>query len=180
MPPDAESRRARQRSSLACWTERHSTGWWISDAWRGNDAESIAGKSSGIASANWSATMSRLQTSLGRAPTLGTVRKIQARQCPPGIYQPRATTAIPERTGAGRRQRLRQPGAWTRTYIIATRWAELLSRDQLPERTAHIIRFAVKGLWFDEVCGLRPLDPAQRAAFVDSLLAMTRPLAPSQ
>ncbi|WP_353254902.1 TetR/AcrR family transcriptional regulator [Burkholderia anthina] len=57
----------------------------------------------------------------------------------------------------------------------AARWAELLGRDRLPERTAHIIRFAVEGLWFNEVCGLRPLNPEQRAAFIDELLEMTRP-----
>ncbi|TGN99457.1 MULTISPECIES: TetR/AcrR family transcriptional regulator [unclassified Burkholderia] len=55
----------------------------------------------------------------------------------------------------------------------AARWAELLNRDQLPERTARIIRFAVEGLWFDEVCGLKPLDPKQRTEFIDELLAMT-------
>ncbi|HIC7211292.1 TetR/AcrR family transcriptional regulator [Burkholderia stabilis] len=75
---------------------------------------------------------------------------------------------------------LLEPGLLPVYATHAARWAELLGRDQLPERTAHIIRFAVEGLWFDEVCGLRPLDPAQREAFVDSLLAMTRPLAPSQ
>ncbi len=56
----------------------------------------------------------------------------------------------------------------------AARWTELLSRDALPEGTARIIRFAVEGLWFDEVCGVRPLDPTQRKAFIDELLAMTR------
>lgn len=54
------------------------------------------------------------------------------------------------------------------------RWGELLSRDRLPERTARLIRFAVEGLWFDEVCGVRPLDPEQRSKFIDDLLAMTR------
>ncbi|RQQ21763.1 TetR/AcrR family transcriptional regulator [Burkholderia stagnalis] len=56
----------------------------------------------------------------------------------------------------------------------AARWTELLSRDHLPERIARMIRFAVEGLWFDEVCGLQPLNPAQRAEFMDELLAMTR------
>lgn len=100
----------------------------------------------------------------------------------------------------------KEPGAWTRAYIIASseqalqgrslsavigslllepsllpvyashtaRWAELLNRDQLPERTTRLIRFAVEGLWFDEVCGLQPLEPKQRAEFLDELLAMTR------
>jgi AcrR family transcriptional regulator len=54
------------------------------------------------------------------------------------------------------------------------RWAESLSRDGLPERTSRIIRFAVDGLWFDEVSGIRPLDPQQRAEFIDELLEMTR------
>lgn len=56
----------------------------------------------------------------------------------------------------------------------AARWGELLNQDQVPERITRIIRFAVEGLWFDEVCGLQPLDPKQRAEFIDELLAMTR------
>ncbi|WP_230973169.1 TetR/AcrR family transcriptional regulator [Burkholderia vietnamiensis] len=54
------------------------------------------------------------------------------------------------------------------------RWGELLARDPLPERTARLIRFAVEGLWFDEVCGVRPLEAEQRSAFIEELLAMTR------
>ncbi len=56
----------------------------------------------------------------------------------------------------------------------AARWGELLNRDRLPERTTRIIRFAVEGLWFDEVCGLQPLEPKQRTEFIDELLEMTR------
>ena len=48
-----------------------------------------------------------------------------------------------------------------------------LSRDALQDLME--TRFAVEGLWFDEVCGLRPLNPGQRAAFIDELLEMTRP-----
>ncbi|WP_232453115.1 hypothetical protein [Burkholderia ubonensis] len=32
----------------------------------------------------------------------------------------------------------------------------------------------MEGLWFDELCGVRPLDAEQRSAFIDELLGMTR------
>nr|WP_282511350.1 hypothetical protein [Burkholderia cepacia] len=41
---------------------------------------------------------------------------------------------------------LPEPGLLPVYATHAARWAELLSRNQLPERTAHIIRFAVEGL----------------------------------
>ena len=69
---------------------------------------------------------------------------------------------------------LLEPGLMPVYAGHVARWGELLGRDRLPERTARIIRFAVEGLWFDELCGVRPLDPAQRAEFIDELLAMTR------
>lgn len=69
---------------------------------------------------------------------------------------------------------LLEPGLLPVYARHTARWGELLGRDQLSERTTQLIRFAVEGLWFDEVCGLQPLSPAQRADFIGTLVAMTR------
>jgi AcrR family transcriptional regulator len=53
------------------------------------------------------------------------------------------------------------------------KWAEWFRADGLSETTAQLIRFAVEGLWFDEILGLRPLADTARKNFIDALINLT-------